>query len=507
MPTKNPFPFPVITVPPLTNVGWEVRVLDYTDFTTPVAIIPEWIDLSIGPELSGVGAGSITFDFDSPFWNSTLANSEPATSLKEYEYLWQAWEEGVLRFEWLGRVVEEKILDDSEIYGVIISGPGGAEVLRDDCILRPGFPLPIPGDLDPEEAVSSSNSVPSYGWEFPTDWPAMRMWHTLFNAAKSRGTMAWIKLRFSATFDSADNPWVFVPTVLTQAGHGFRPTPGQDLLDFLNDCTGQETSKHFATYAEWILEPGGWLRVQRSIGTRRDDEVIFFEGGLKKKHRTRTRETISNYIVVQDIYGKTSLGTDTNSISRWRKRVKLHTDNQNVTDPARRDAIAQVVIEQSKDERSSWVIEVPYDEPGRRPFIDYQLGDWIGVATFRPGVASTVDRYRVLAIAVSVDSNGQPTVELTLQSLMEFRQRILERKLTAIVNRPNPLSNLPDVSIPKPPDPGDVLTWTGDYWTNLPPDGGGGGGGVGGVQVFIQFTDPADTEDVDPGDFWLQTAV
>ncbi len=495
--------FTVVAVPPLQNVGWEVRVMDYADFDVPVAVIPEWVDLTVGPELSADGAGSISIDMDSPFWATTLANSEPADTLRDYEYLWQAWQDGVLRFEWLGRIVVESILDDTEIYAATISGPGAAELLRDDCILRPGYPVLPPANATPENAVSSSNSVPSYGWEFPVDWPAMRMWVTLFEACQSRGTMAWINPTFNFHSDSGGHPWNFVPTIGTQAGHGFRPTPGQDLLDFLNDCTAQDTSKHFATYAEWILRPGGLLEVrQLGIGIHREDEVVFFEAGLRKKHRTRNREDIYNYIVVTDIYGKDSLGTDTTSISQWRKRVRLHDENANVTDSARRSAIADVVINQQKDEKSSWIIEVPYDEPGRKPFVDYQLGDWIGVAGIRPGQTSTVDPYRVLAIAVNVDSDGQATVELTLQSLVEFRQKRLERQITNIVNRPSALSKLPDINIPKPPDPGDVLTWDGDSWTNLPGTGLGGGGGV---RVFMQTTDPGGA--ADPGDIWLHTYV
>jgi hypothetical protein len=501
MPSNSVF-FTVVAVPPLQNVGWEVRVMDYDNFDTPVAVIPEWVSLMVGPELSGPGAGSITIDMDSPFWSTTLANAERAETLRDYEYLLQAWEDGLLRFEWLARIVEERILDDSEQYVVTISGPGTGELPRDDCILRPGFPTPPPTSSTPENAVSSSNSVPAYGWEFPVNWPAMRMWYTLFQACQARGTLAWVKPTFTASADSGGVAWEYVPTVLTQSGHGFRPTPGEDLLEFLNDCTGQDTSKHFATYAEWMMRPGGYLEIRRTIGTDRADEVIFFEGGLRKKHRTRNREEIFNYIVVTDIYGKASIGTDAASIARWRKRVKYHNEQANVTDTARRDAIAGVVIQQNKDEKSSWIIEVPYNEPGRRPFIDYDIGDWIGVASIRPGQTSTVDRYRVMAIAVEVDSDGQATVELTLQSLLDFREKALERELTSIINKigDGSLPTLPDVNVPGVPNPGDVLTWDGDSWTNLP--GGGGGGGGGGGCVFIQATEPAGAS---VGCFWLQT--
>lgn len=502
MPSNGIF-FQVIEVPPLQAVGWEVRALDYADFITPVAVIPEWVELTVGPELSASGAGSITIDLDSPFWDTTLANDEPARHLLDREYLWQAWDDGTLRFEWLGRIVEERILDDSEIYAAVISGPGTAELMREACILRPGFPLPPPENATPENATSSANSIPAYGWEFPPEWPAMHIWYRVFKAAQFRGTCTWITLLFNQFVDSGGEEWEYVPTVETASGHGFRPhNPAQDLLDFLQDCTGQERSKHFAMYAEWLMHPGGRLDVRKEIGTHREAEVVFFDGGLRKKHRTRTRDEIANYIIVSDVYGKTSFTVDATSISRWRQRELLYNQNPNVTEKARRDAIANVVKKQHRYEKSSWVIEVPYFEPGRRPFVDYDIGDWIGVASRRPGAVSVIDPYRVLAIAVHVDSNGEATVELTLESLLDHRQKLLERKLTQIVNQvgPGTIPTLPDVNIPRPPSVGDVLTWDGDNWVNSPFDGGGGGG-EGGC-VFIQATEPTSAS---TGCFWLQT--
>jgi hypothetical protein len=508
MPSNSVF-FTVLAVPALSNVGWEIRVLDYEDLVTPVAVIAEWIEFSIAPELNGSGAGSITLDFDTPFWSTVLGNDRLARNLLDREYIWQAWEDGVLRFEWLGRVTEERKLDESETYGIVISGPGTAEMLRDACVLRPGFPLPPPANVAPENANSSKNSVPGYNWEFPVTWPAMHIWYRIFRAAQFRGTATSITLLFNQFVDSGGEEWEYVPTVETASGHGFRPhNQAEDLLEFLNDCTGQDASKHFAMAAEWYMHPGSKLDVRKVIGSHREEEVIFFEGGLKKKHRTRTREDIGNYIIVSDIYGQSSFTTDADSISKFRQREFLYNQNPNVTDTARRDAIAQVVKKQRRGEKSTWIIEVPYESPGRRPFIDYVIGDWIGVANRWPGQSSAVETFRVLSIGIKVDSDINVTVELTLESLLDFRQRQLERKLTQIVNQVSSgtLPSLPDVKVPVTPAIGDYLGWDGEYWTNLPIEEGGGGGG-GGVQVFIQPDDPALTETVNTGDFWLQTSV
>lgn len=512
MTAPNSLFFQVLEPAPLANVGWEVRVLDRNDFETPVAVVPDYVALRVGLQLSAPGAGSITIDLDSPFWNTTLADDQPARALLEYEYLWEAWEDGILRFQWLGRVVEEKIVDDSEANTATISGPGAGEILRFAVILPPGFPLPPADPTSLNSAVSSSNNTPAFGWEFPPTWPGMRMWYTLWQAAQSRGTITWIKPLFTATHDSGGQAWEYVPTTATVAGKGFRPKIGQDLLNFLDDCTGQENSNHFATYAEWILWPGGYLDVRKEIGSHREDKVIFWEGGLRQKHRTRTREDIANYIVVTDVYGAFALATDSASQGDWNRREALESQYANVTDPARRDAIAQILLTQRKNERSEWVIRVPYDEAGRRPFIDYHIGDWIGVATFNKSTASTVDAYRVLAITVSVTPE-QTVVELTLQSILDQREKI-QQQIEQIVNEvgtgsggvgsgPGGLGSLPDVNIPPAPGIGDYLGWDGTQWTSIPAGGfSSGGSGIGfGVRIFIQPTQPAGAA---TGDLWLE---
>lgn len=509
--TSNSLFLQVRDVPPLDNVGWEVRVLDHHDLTTLVAIIPEWVELTVGPELSACGAGSITLDMDSPFWRTTLPNGAAAADLQEREYLWEAWEDGVRRFQFLGRNTEEHLLDDSETRTVTISGPGAAEVLRCGVILRPGFPAPLPAGLNPVTAVTADNTISTLGWEFPVDWPAMRMWHTLFKAAQSRGTFPWVMPMFTDTTDSGGQPWEYIPTIPTTPfenipTQGFRPTLGQDLLDFLNDATGQDYSKWFAERAEWVMWPGFNLDVRKVIGTHREDKVIFFEGAIQQKQRTRARDKIANVVCVRDVTGGESISTDPDSVFFWGRREQLLTRNENVTDAARRNALSQTYLEQNKDEKSQWVITVPYDDPGRQPFRDFNIGDWIGVSTYRPSVESTVDAYRVMAIVVNISADSLvPTVELTLQSKMEARERQLELRLTEIINKVDNTTNPPGSNIPTPPS---VTTPVGldpnGNWTLMPDLGAfTGGGGSGGVKVFIQPNDPGSAAST--GDFWYQT--
>lgn len=520
MATSNAVHFEVVEVPPLDAAGFEIRVLDHRDFTTTVAVIPEYVSMSFGPELSGPdakvpGAGSITLDADMPMWGGLLADGSPVTALLDNEYLWQVWEDGTLRFEWLGNSVQEVQADESETRQIMISGPGTAEVLRWAKIMPPGFPTPPPpvNTKDPNLLDDLKRNV-----EFPVKWPAMQMWHYVFTLAQARGTIPWVKLRFTATTDAAGAKWEYVPTTETQGNYaGYRPQMGSDLLDFLDLCTGQDYSRHFAQRAEWVMLPGFRLEARKRIGVNRSgvdvpefprgNPVAFFEGGMLHKERTRVRNDIATYVAVRDVNGDFTIAADTAAIRKWHKREHLElVGGDNPVDPVRRAEISHVYLNQRKDEQSEWVIQVPYGLPGRMPFRDYNIGDWVGISTYTPGRPSTLEPYRVLSIAIT-DTADTTTVELTLQSRLGFRMRQLEAQLTWLTHQVNKSTGaipaMPNIP-PLPPygsgtDPLGIGIDPNTGRLGTYPFGAGGDG----VRVFIQGTDPGGQ--ANPGDFWYDT--
>ncbi len=507
MPTNSVF-FQIRAVPPLEQVGWSVRVLDYSDFTTPVAIVNEFVDLTIGPELNAPGAGSITLDADSPFWTGVLLDGSPATALLDFEYLWECYEDGILRFQFLGTNVEQRLLNQEEIRSITVSGPGIAQTLTWACVLPAYFP-------PAKEIVAGSTE--DIWKRYPLNWSAMRIWLDQLHLAQARGTIGFVDPLFNATTDSGGQAWEVVQSLEATANGNITLDPGTNLLDLLNVHTGQDLTKQFAMRAEWVMWPGFQLDVRKTIGSHREDQVIFFEGGLDEKDRTRVRDEIANYVVTVDTYGSTSFATNPSSIAKWQQREQLQNHNQNVTDQARRTAIGQIFLAQREDEKSQWVIKVPYDQAGRRVFVDYDIGDWIGISSFRGDGTSIVDAYRVLAIVVNVTEGAPPTLELTLQSKLDARQRELQSQLTTILNR---IGQGGEVTLPTPGlyptnPPGDgwdlgwspTAGWYGKPW-DIDDIGGGGGGGGGdtiiGARVFVQPNDPGSAAQI--GDLWLQTS-
>jgi len=504
VPDSNSVFFAVRPIPALDDVGWTCRVLSYTNFTTPIAYLNEFIELSAGPELCAPGAGSITLDADHPMWQVPLPNGDPPTTLLDHEHLFQCYQDGELRFEFLGSNVEEHLLEDDETRAITISGPGAAQVLTWGTILPAYFP-------PAKEVNQTVNTTDPAGnvtvWPgFPTTYPAMRIWRQLLLKAQARGTIKYVTCLFSDTTDSAGDPWVVVqtPTTVADPKTPITPDPGTNLLDLLNIHTGQDLTKQFAERTEWVMWPGFKLDVRKSIGTYRDKQVVFYEGQTFGKERTRDRADVANYIVTADVNGSTSFASDPTSIAAFQQREMLQYNNKEVTDPARRMAITRVFLGMHKDEQDQWTITVPYDEPGRKPFVDYGLGDHIAVATFQPDGSSVKDTYRVLAIVVKTDQDGAITVELTLRSKIEETLRKLQAQLTTILNtpgkvgdpgtiKPTPVTTIPPGSGPVYQDP------NGNLIVGDPNTSGGSGGGV---RVFIQPTQPFFAN---VGDFWLQT--
>lgn len=503
------------------NIGWQVRVRDM--HYNLLAVIPEFVEVSAGPELCAAGAGSITLDRDHEFWATTLNNGEPATSLLDFEHLWCCYENGSLRYEFLGRAPDETEVSDDEARPIKISGPGAAEAMRFGKIMPPGFPKPPPSGLNYETAVTSNNNVVTLGWEFPFKWPAMQMWWTLFKSCQSRGVLTFVNPTFTDTADSAGSAWVYVPTVETESKYsGYRPTQGTDLLDFLNQCTGQDFDKHFADRNEWVMHPGFRLECRKVIGVNRSgvpvtgatgvkaatgNVVRFFEGNLLDKQRVRSREEIANFVVVIDQDGNFSTAADTASIKRWGIREDYRSQNLNITVASLRDQLAHAYLEQTKLEKSEWTITVPYGLPGRRPFVDFNVGDWIGIGTYTAEKTTRIDGYRVLAIVVTVDANGYGSVELTLQSKIEARLKQLEARVTTIINT---INNTQPKDTKQPPggDSGDSGGSDIDFGHGIVRPSVtlnsllSGAAGLG--RVWIQATDPGDKAAV--GDFWYNTA-
>lgn len=515
MPRTNSVFFTVVP-DPADEAGWEIRVFDHSDFFTLLAIVPRHSAFAFSAELSGEGTGSITLDLDDEMFARPLSGGQPATDLLDYENLWCAFRNNICYGAWLGQTVEESVLAEDGTRAVTVSGPGVARVLTWAVVLPDGYPAQQAGSTDPTATVN----IPT---QFPIE-PLFAVFVTLLGQATSRGTIPFISPTFDPVNDSggvawADTNWTGFSQFFTDQGAArplFVPEPGKNYLDLLTQISGQDSSVVSPLagtdwYVHPIMVPGVSvsfaLDVRQTFGNHLEDRVVIYQTGEARSiKRTRVRDTVTNLVVVQDDLGDYSIATDTTSVSTYHQREQYQRkEGPQAESPLLRPQIASTLLALGKDETSSWTVTVDGGRFGCIPFEDYSLGDWVALER-APGVTDAV---RVLVIAVSVDQDGVETVELTLETKLDFLQKQLQQQLTTIENTIVNSTALPLAPVAPPPGTDVVPVFdptTGDWVpTSLSGLSGGGGSttGLGGTHVFIQPTDPGTL--ANPGDFWLQT--
>lgn len=414
-------------------VGFEVRVLSHEDYQTVLAVVPEWIELVFGPELNAAGNGSITMDMNSDFWLTVLPDGSPAEYLLDCENLWEVWQDGQWLFAFHGRVVKEQLLEDSGLQGVSVSGPGVAGIMDHGRVFPPGFPTPTAaqwvfnpvGGVDPIVTMAGA-------------------WLQLLEASASRGSLvSLVDPQFDAATDSNGVAWTDV-AVRNQWIVDLNITLGEAL----DVARAADPRTQAAMRAEWYMGRDFALYMAATLGSDRSATVHFYDdNSTRTRSRTRSRENLANYVVVRDANGNFSLKEDAVSQGQWGHREFL--DNRAtlvLADTATRDSLAQVVLDQQKDERSEWVVQVEYGVKGREAFKDFHVGDWVGIQRYRPvrrdpltgvisGGTSEIESYRVLAIVVQVSSDERVTMELTLQSKFDSKAVELSREITRILSQ------------------------------------------------------------------------
>ncbi len=592
MARSNGFAFQIIDAAPLEDAGFEIQVIHQRDWerlckaralpwvnsplapgeindkiyrspqnviktitpqeARPIAVISRFVNVMVGIQLNDVGTGSVTLDMDDALWAGTLDNGEPATTLLEYEHLWQVYENGALRGAFLGQQISEDILPagSETIRAVTISGPGPADTLRWGVVMTSFFP-----EKTPETMPDGTPMQNPYNFKRIT---RMGAWKILLADAQKRGTDTFVCPNFTKDFDSGGLPWPDQPTplpdpnivtkvvtdgdhilffpdsyelsdaaagylatfcdqmkklaapqvtivghtdstntnsynmvlsrrraqsvaqfikgkvphaVITAYGRGelepvadnrtihgrelnrrvvvtypvapddpvevyFGAAAGRNLLEVLQDWTGQNADTACPLRAEWFMQANFRLDVRLSFGTRREKEVVFYEGSITtvSKSRDRRRADIRNMIAGQDTKGVYFIKVDAESLKRWRQREVYMSLAAN-EDPTVVADIVQANLELQKSETAEWTIAVPAYAEGRRVFEDYSLGDWVGISRFLGNAENKVEAFRVMAITLSVANDNQVKLELTLQSTIEsYLYRLKQRLSTFLTN-------------------------------------------------------------------------
>jgi outer membrane protein OmpA-like peptidoglycan-associated protein len=566
---------PLRPAAPLPGIGWTVAVYAHTDLLAyakglqprPIARIAQYIALSWSPEISGVGAGSITLARTAALFGYNLADGRPATVITASPNLFVVYQDGQWRGEFLGEKVswQQQGAGEAADQTCTISGPGSGQVLNWAKVMTPYYPR-----TPPKAKIGV--------FQFKNQ-PVMACWLQLLYAAQRRGTIPFVHTKFSATRDSGGAVWedtakpkpsdydaqvlagdvgfasnsstlspagiaactalakklakVTYP-IVTVTGHTdsngstaankqlsldrassvadyilaarplaqvstvgagesqpiasnrtaagrrknrrvrvvyqknpayvdtvYTPELGTGLLDLLSSMTsGQTTAENRGPiHCEWIMQKGFQLHVRSLIGTDRSQAVVYHEGSsyLATETFDYDRADIANLVAVQNEQGVYAIAASGSAIAQWGQR-ELFTRLSGSYAAAVQAQIARTQLEAYRDQQTSATVTV-VPGYGRRPFQDYGLGDWIGLARRHRGLApSTIDRQRVMAITVTVNADGVESYELKLQSARASRLSWLQLQIDALTNRKQGVRTFIQDDEPTGGVPGDLWT-------------------------------------------------
>jgi hypothetical protein len=310
----------------------------------------------------------------------------------------------------------------------------------------------------------------------PSSEPLFVQYRRYLDQAQARGVIPYVSTTWTPLTDSAGASWSGFPDAAVEEG--------VDLFKMVQSFSD-------AQQASWHMKPDFTLEIRQKTWVEgepdptqqfhREGTVVFHETGSQLfRERTRTREDIANYVVGKNAAGDYAVTQDEESMAKFQRRELYISAGQTTSLEATAGLISST-LETVKDEKNSWRIKVDPDQPGRRVFLDYGVGDWIGIENPETG---NIDSWKVVGIAISVGEEGDTDLELTLQSRLELLAERLKFQIEKLggsssaagIAISNPvtaatliqqakLSSLLDVTIGVPED-GDVLTYNknGGFW-------------------------------------------
>lgn len=426
---------------PLEGIGWEVHAVSPLDWTSKVAVFPYWEEMQFTKPVSDPGYGRLLCSSS----ESRLQTDVAGYPLEDTEVLFQVYDEGVLRFDFLAQKAERP---EDRPDTISLEGKGTATVLERAIVLPVGWPT----------AMVTTRTFTS---------TRIDAWLTLLNEAKVRDIIPQFTVTFDGAVDTAGMPW---PTAET-----FDINVGDNLYDLLT----QFCELYDAT---WVMRPGFHLDIYQVHGNDRQEEVIWHLGGHTQEHvYERDRSDIAT-----DIYSGTDglvvSASDLAAQTRWGKREAWVSAGDAKDAPAL-SRYANRNLDLLKDQKKIRTVTVPWKAPNRRVFVDWNPGDIAAVETLRDGVVAV----KITAVTVKVDKDAQTSVEIVISddptAAMPYEVRVAQQQAR---NGARTTSTRASKANPNPAAAGSVVAGTGTT----------GGGSVSGEDATISI-------DVE----WLQDQV
>lgn len=349
---------------------WRVEVCDLDDLANPLGVVANYQSFLFEDPLSDFGSGQCVFE----------AGTVPDTWLETNTY-WRFEQDGVRRFGFVLEAVEDFPVSDDERNLVKASGRGPAAVLDWAVVLPENYPA-----AKKTERTWTGRSYPDVLAQF-------------LDEAVARGTLAALTRDWTAGSDSDTIAW-------------------GNAVDGEQD-TGEKLSSLLPRWAalhpfDWHMSVDFKLSLWLQAGTDKTATVVMHPGGaVRKMETTRSRRDLANHIYVEDTQGNLTDYPDAVSIAQWGTRETYLKPSEAINEFTS-SAIAYPLLAERGVEQVERVAEVG-PVVGRQPWVDFDLGDLIGVH-YADGVIRT---HRVVAITAAADEKGSEAAEAVLDTVLK----------------------------------------------------------------------------------------
>lgn len=361
-------------------MGWEIQVSLLTSPAETFAIVDDFESFTFEDVLSDTGSAKVVIDAEE--FNDAWVNDNT---------YWRFLEDGVPRFGFLPEVVEDLVIEEDEDPKVQVSGRGAGAVLE--------WGIVYPRDFG------------TAGAKVQRDWVQRSypdVLHSMLTEAQRRGTLDFVDVLSwqssgvgvvpsRSMADSSGQTWNGIVDSYVRAG--------EDLLALTKRWAGIHPF-------DWHVDPDFSMDVWLAAGSDKSATVVLHPGGaITEQTVTRVRRSLRNIILIEDSQEKVYAISDEDSILKWHQRETYIKPDEAINEGSA-TAVGYPLLETSKDEQVERVIAVS-PQQGRRPYVDYGLGDLVGIK-FDVGIVAM----RCFGITVGVDGDGNESIEAVVESIL-----------------------------------------------------------------------------------------